>query len=766
MKRRNGSYYLLFWTVEILLFIVFSVRILSEKPVFMDFKTEELMVSPAGGLASESMEYEEAAPESGMPSLYRTESFSLTGGIYDISVSYNSSGQGRAEVIESEKSPGSLWADSAMLSGYEDLQSFRVWVNDPEKKLYVQTSAESGELYINEIQIKTAGNSKLYRILCLLLKLVLAGGGAAVLYFRRSLRRYSPEIISIGGITLFASLGLLARYMLPGHDLVFHLLRIEGLKEGLLSGAFPVRIQPNWCNGWGYAVSVMYGDTTLLLPAIMRMAGFTVQTSYKTFVIAVNLATAFTAWFCFYRIGRNRYGALLGSFLYVMAPYRLCCIYVRGAFGEYTAMVFLPLAALWLWYVFCGDTGEKDYGRKLAVPVIGLSGLVQSHILTCQMAGIFILLLCILMAKRILAKGTAAVYRMSLYVLKTAVLTVLVNLWFLIPFLQYFGEDLICTEFREMAPDYQMLGVSVAELLAQEPSGYYGYSWSELASLGSKFSIPLGNGLILCMVAALLLLWWDKIKERRAAEILLLLGGISVWMATNLFPYRKIGIYLPGLASFLAKPGLPYRYLGISCILLSLLAVIVFGNLKREGDRIAAAVLFVVVVLVAGDQGAGYIYRMLYHGYYELHYDSVSLDTMNLMGNEYLYPGSDVGLTAFMQETTGIHTDIYEQSKDYDRVEIKCRTKEQEGYLEAPLFYYPGYAAFDKAHKESGFEVTRGENNRVRVLLPAGYEGTVEIVFREPAGWRAAEIISLLTALCLILTGIRKTGTERWKSRE
>ncbi len=757
MKKGNSNIYLLFWTIEVLLFIFLSLRILNEKPVFMAFHNGELTGGVSGGLV-----YGEMTPESGSPSRYMTEEFCLVSGIYDISVSYNSSGQGRAEVIESETRPGSIWADSAILADSKDFQSFRVWVNDPSRELSVQASMEAGDLYIKEIQVKTADNSRLYRILCLFLRLALAGAAAAVLYFRRRLRKYSLEIVAIGGITLFASLGLLTRYMLPGHDLAFHLLRIEGLKDGLLSGAFPVRIQPNWCNGWGYGVSVLYGDTLLFLPAVMRMAGFTVQTSYKTFVIAVNLATAFTAWLCFYRIGRNRYGALLGSFLYVMAPYRLCCIYVRGAFGEYTAMIFLPLAALWLWYVFHEDTGKKEYGRRLAVPVIGLSGLVQSHILTCQMVGIFILLLCISMAKTILAKGTAAVYRMCIYVLKTGVVTVLVNLWFLVPFLQYFREDLICTEFREMAQDYQMLGISISELLAQEPSGYYGYSWSELASLGSKFSIPLGNGLILCAGAALLLLWKDKIKERRAAEVLLLLGGISVWMATNLFPYRKIGIYLPGLASFLAKPGLPYRYLGISCILLSLLGVIVFGSMKGEKTRTVTAVLFTVIALTAADQGAGYIYRTLYHGYYELHYDSVSLDTTNLMGNEYLYQGSDVGLTALVQNTTGAGADVFEEKKDYNHIEVKCRAGASEGYLEAPLFYYPGYGAYDKEQKEQKFEVTRGENNQVRVSLPAGYEGTVEIAFREPAGWRIAELISLLTVLCLLLTGIRRQRTARF----
>ena len=67
-------------------------------------------------------------------------------------------------------------------------------------------------------------------------------------------------ILAIAGITFISSIGLMTRYIHPGHDLEFHLLRIEGLRDALLIGNFPDRVQSNWCYGWGYAVSAMYGD--------------------------------------------------------------------------------------------------------------------------------------------------------------------------------------------------------------------------------------------------------------------------------------------------------------------------------------------------------------------------------------------------------------------------------------------------------------------------------------------------------------------------
>ena len=70
MKKGNSNIYLLFWTIEVLLFIFLSLRILNEKPVFMAFHNGELTGGVSGGLV-----YGEMTLESGSPSRYRTEEF-------------------------------------------------------------------------------------------------------------------------------------------------------------------------------------------------------------------------------------------------------------------------------------------------------------------------------------------------------------------------------------------------------------------------------------------------------------------------------------------------------------------------------------------------------------------------------------------------------------------------------------------------------------------------------------------------------------------
>ncbi|MDR0838346.1 MAG: hypothetical protein LBN99_01740, partial [Oscillospiraceae bacterium] len=73
-------------------------------------------------------------------------------------------------------------------------------------------------------------------------------------------------------LTAVISTAPIARYALVnGHDLVFHLTRIEGVYEGLLSGQFPVRLNPTFLNGYGYADAIMYPTLFLYFPAALRL---------------------------------------------------------------------------------------------------------------------------------------------------------------------------------------------------------------------------------------------------------------------------------------------------------------------------------------------------------------------------------------------------------------------------------------------------------------------------------------------------------------
>ena len=136
---------------------------------------------------------------------------------------------------------------------------------------------------------------------------------------------------------LMVSLPAFFLYVLPGHDIWFHLMRIEGIKDGFLSGQFPVRIQPGWLNEHGYATSIMYSELLLYLPALLRWIGLPIGLVYNLYIIGVNIATVLIAYYCFNKVVGDSLCGLMMAVFYSANVYRLSNIYSRSAVGEYTA---------------------------------------------------------------------------------------------------------------------------------------------------------------------------------------------------------------------------------------------------------------------------------------------------------------------------------------------------------------------------------------------------------------------------------------------
>ena len=237
----------------------------------------------------------------------------------------------------------------------------------------------------------------------------------------------------------FACLPLFTDKLFDAHDISYHLNRIEGIAAALRGGQFPVRIHPNILNDYGYANSIFYPELFLYLPGALRALGVNLNICYKILIAALNAGTVGIAYYSFRRLFKSQYAAYLGTVLYGLSLYRLLCIYVRGAIGEVLAMMFLPLAALGLYEIFFGNPHKWYY---LAIAFIGI---LQSHIITAQLT----LYVCLFAALIAFSKLIEHKCRRLLAAVKAAVLTILVNLWFLVPFFDFvrMGVKITSTDF-------------------------------------------------------------------------------------------------------------------------------------------------------------------------------------------------------------------------------------------------------------------------------------------------------------------------------
>lgn len=611
----------------------------------------------------------------------------------------------------------------------------------------------TGWIFVREIVIRETDAWKWVNLTIIVFLCVVLN---AILFWRRrnSDNVDLPKKRAVGWIilllTIFASAPLFSVYLYTGHDLGFHLFRIEGIRESLRSGQIPVRVPFSWLNGYGYAVSVFYGDILLYFPAILRMIGFTVQDAYKIYVIGINFSTALICYYCLYKLLKHRTAALMGSMAYVLAPYRLGCIFVRGAVGEYTAMTFLPLIIYGLYCIYMGDD-KKERERGWISVVLGFSGVIQSHIITTVLAGIFAVVFCLLMIRKTLRWN----YLKEL--IKIVIATLTVNMSFLIPFLDYMRYDYQTTNMENYGRTGAQ-GAYLGQILAlfSIGSGYANEVGGDIGS-GEELSYAIGGAFLAAGI--LWYLYRTVYGQKRKADVKLYrignyslgLGMMALFMATIWFPWNYIEQSSGTMAMIVQNIQFPWRALGLASALLAIVLACVVCRVKQRENRGESDALIVALGVLIFITGGYFISNMQQYGNTIRVQEGYDLNSESIGGGEYLPVGTDNEMWHGEQNILmGKNIVVVSDEKSGGMINVTCQNQGNElSYIDVPFLYYKGYAATDISTNQK-LKVTSGEGNRVRVELPGNYQGTLKIHFEEPWYWRMSEVVSLVAAVLIL----------------
>ena len=130
--------------------------------------------------------------------------------------------------------------------------------------------------------------------------------------------------------------------------------------------------------------------------------------------------------------------------------------------------------------------------------------------------------------------------------------------------------------------------------------------------------------------------------------------------------------------------------------------------------------------------------------YFDL-YNQESMGFGYISGAEYLIEGTDQTQLTFADPKPEENVTIFSYQKKGLHAELECmNTASHTSYIELPILLYKGYRAIDKTTNTS-LVIDDSENHKLRLWLPADYEGNISIDFVEPLHWRFGELISLLT---------------------
>ncbi len=706
----------------------------------------------------------------------KVEHLNLPTGVYEISAEYQIKNSSNSDLIEvlNEGAKGKLKVNQIPLRDGTEGVRFTFWLLGASDTISVRVVADPASgLEVSGIWLsQTHGGNRI--LLFWVLVISLAADGLWVycdaISGKPEERKNRILLIGLIGIILVDSVPLLVDYCISGVDLLFHLIRIEGLKDGLLGGQFPVRIEPNWLFGHGYASAIFYSDLFLVIPSALRMVGFSMQGAYQLSLLFYNIVTALIAYWCFRGIFKDEYVGLIGSMLYSWTPYRIFNLYGRAGYGEMLALCFMPILFYGLYRAFTEDVNTPAYKKLWLLLTLGFTAVFQSHTLSFEIVSGMTALVCIVFLKRTFRKQT------FLVLCKTVAATLLLNLWFLLPFLDYMVSDDFVFENLGAQQTIQGRGLYSAHFLFAffkngSNSHYFSRGMAQTDSIGWGFAVTL------CLLVYVWLILVKRYpKQQMMAEGaweaglyqygkgMAVIGLLTVWMSSNLFPWDRLQKCNALFDTLISSLEYPFRVFCISILCFIFVSCEVVWLVKRKEKKIYGSILICAVVGCAFITTQYLLDDTLREKEPLRLYNPENAGATYLDGSEYLkiggsdytkyfsikdYAWSDGVQVIIMddQETLYGHRNL--QSSFY-----VSNLQDGEAYVEVPLINYKGYRAM-AADTGQLMEIRTGENGRVRVILPEGFQGKVEVKFVVPWYWRGAEGVSLVMLLFMTVTAVR-----------
>lgn len=669
----------------------------------------------------------------------------LPRGSYTITVTYAGTGTNYCRSVsnfEMNTSMG-LKADDITLEPDETVKGFRIEATEGLGDFELQIIyGGTGTLEIQNITICENRVQDVRGVVCLFLCFLALD---IVILAGNRIKENRMVLTALLAIACTASLPGMIEDFYYGHDIWFHLLRIEGITQELRLGNFPTRIHSLCMEGYGYPMSIYYGDIFLYIPALFRLVGFSVISAYKIYIFIMNVATTCVSYLCFKKIFKERSVALVGALVYVTSAYRLADIYVRAAVGEYTAMLAFPIVALAIYRIYEANADDwTHYRRNALILALGMSVLIGSHILSTEMVVFVLALICIALYKKTFRKNTIKVYLLAVAE------TILLNAYFLIPFLDYWmNVDVNITDkMQSTAVKIQNYGV------------YFGQYFTFFESVGGvgastvidRMQMTPGLLLMAALVAAIALFLVGHRNKRWSFYVVF--SVLILWLASNVFPWDYLSEHM-AFFNLLAQVQFPWRYIGIAGIFLTLLLceLLIWIKESRKEDYQKWCMGIVVCAVLLTSYATGDIYDGVGVSDRMDTYDVAAVDTWGIGGAEYLRTGTmknELSGNIVWENLRSIEL----QRQEGTEIEFYCEADGKEAYIVVPLMNYKGYHVRDDAGNEYG--IIDGENNEVAFTLPADFAGNIVVSFEEPVLWRMAELVSVVTAMWLLTLHIQE----------
>ena len=386
--------------------------------------------------------------------------------------------------------------------------------------------------------------------------------------------RIAPLLLAFfSGLAFFV---LTAVWPVDTHDGITHIRRIEALTGALVEGVIYPRWFPDFMFGYGTPVLNYYSPGFYYPPALLHAVGLDLLLSIR---IALSLGFGISAWWM-YRLSRifvAVWPAMVGVICFQFFPYRIYDFFIRGAFPEFSAFIWLPLIAFCTLQTARLDRTASDgpqISLRLAVTGLAWAGLIITHNLTALM-GVLLLGAVLMLFIVYRHKEDSSVLRILVISIAPVALGLVLTAWYVIPALLELSWVM---NGNRLFTGIGMSHFSAwSELLDFEV--FYSYSYPGDRPRLPVYIIPIA----LAALAAVLTTRSRKLRILLQVAITLTFGLVWVMTDTSRWLWTRNDL-------FFDQVQFPWRWQIFSALGVALLLAASIESLRRNGRSWAVSV--------------------------------------------------------------------------------------------------------------------------------------------------------------------------------
>ena len=482
----------------------------------------------------------------------------------------------------------------------------------------------------------------------------------------------------------------LQKYIINGHDFMFHFSRLEGVITNIRTNNFFNGLYFRQLNCYGYACPLFYADIFLYIPGILVCMGFSKYFSYKLFLFLISFFSILSMYYTASSISNNRKSGLIVSILYASSSYRLTDMFERCALGELLTFIFLPLVFLGIYEIIYGD--EKKY----YLLVFGISGLVLSHLITFVLTFLVLFVICLVNVKKFFCEK-----KRLFYLFYSVFFTLLITSYFLFPMVEQMFS-------QKYSVNYMMNHISVFDYATK----FYRLFLAIPGIVYDKFFgggwFPGGLGIAFVFILILMvkiIVRREVISNNNFAKLSIIICFFCIIFSTNIFPWHfRI---IESIFSFIQ---FPWRILSIATVLILISFSIYYANSKYLNNSFITNLIIIFSffpILIYNVYNLSSIYFQ----------DTLGSDFETISFGEYL-PASDVvtdwknnqGEYYYNREYEAVADGVVDldTKREKQYLIVRYRNNKDANFVILPLLYYKGYDIKINHHKVSYMKSDEG----------------------------------------------------------